>query len=410
MRRQLPWQAPARYREQARFKLDAAELALEEADLIVSAGNGVHDLESFHALATALGAAVGASRVPVDDGRFPRSQQIGATGKTVSASLYLAFGISGAVQHLQGIKDCRHVIAVNLDASAPLIKRADLSIIDDAHSVTRALLDEVARAREAARIPWRRPMAEPRIAVLVSLGRHPVSGAVRWSRNDGAALALARRLGGASVAVLHAGDPDEPALRGYLALGAPCVQTIDVPRDRDVLDPLAALLSDYALVLCGSRGESGMGSGLLPHSLAQRLGRPLLPNVLSAQLASGAVRARQFRPRADAATWKPTCPRCWPCIPPRPSNHAMPMRGERRARTARCGARPGRAAGRRLAHRTGRRAAAQLAAPERRSGRDRLLAATAMASRGGEVIQHGSPEDKARAVLAYLRTHNLVDY
>ena len=64
-------------------------------------------------------------------------------------------------------------------------------------------------------------MAEPRIAVLVSLGRHPVSGAVRWSRNDGAALALARRLGGASVAVLHAGDPDEPALRGYLALGAP---------------------------------------------------------------------------------------------------------------------------------------------------------------------------------------------
>ena len=158
LRRQLPWpQAPARYREQARFKLDAAELALEEADLIVSAGNGVHDLESFHALATALGAAVGASRVPVDDGRFPRSQQIGATGKTVSASLYLAFGISGAVQHLQGIKDCRHVIAVNLDASAPLIKRADLSIIDDTHSVTRALLDEVARAREAARIPLETP-------------------------------------------------------------------------------------------------------------------------------------------------------------------------------------------------------------------------------------------------------------
>ena len=153
-------------------------------------------------------------------------------------------------------------------------------------------------------------MAEPRIAVLVSLGRHPVSGAVRWSRNDGAALALARRLGGASVAVLHAGDPDEPALRGYLALGAPCVQTIDVPRDRDVLDPLAALLSDYALVLCGSRGESGMGSGLLPYLLAQRLGRPLLPNVLSAQLAGGAVRRGSFCPRAGAATWKRTCQRC----------------------------------------------------------------------------------------------------
>ena len=103
MRRQIPSQAPSRYREQARFKLDAAELALEEADLIVSAGNGVRDLESFRALAAALGAAA-ASRAPVDDGRFPRSQQIGATGKTVSASLYLAFGISGAVQHLQGIR------------------------------------------------------------------------------------------------------------------------------------------------------------------------------------------------------------------------------------------------------------------------------------------------------------------
>ena len=165
----LPWLAvacaarsPGRRRPRAianrRASLDAAELALEEADLIVSAGNGVRDLESFRALAAALGAAVGASRVPVDDGRFPRSQQIGATGKTVSASLYLAFGISGAVQHLQGIKDCRHVIAVNLDASAPLIKRADLSIIDDAHSVTRALLAEVAgprgRAHSAGDAPW----------------------------------------------------------------------------------------------------------------------------------------------------------------------------------------------------------------------------------------------------------------
>ena len=101
----------------------------------------------------------GRRRQPRAGGRWPlsRSQQIGATGKTVSASLYLAFGISGAVQHLQGIKDCRHVIAVNLDASAPLIKRADLSIIDDAHSVTRALLDEVARARQAARTPLETP-------------------------------------------------------------------------------------------------------------------------------------------------------------------------------------------------------------------------------------------------------------
>ena len=254
-------------------------------------------------------------------------------------------------------------------------------------------------------------MAEPRIAVLVSLGRHPVSGAVRWSRNDGAALALARRLGGASVAVLHAGDPDEPALRGYLALGAPCVQTIDVPRDRDVLDPLAALLSDYALVLCGSRGESGMSSGLLPYLLAQRLGRPLLPNVLSAQLAGGAVRARQFLPKGRRRDMETDLPALLAVHPAAPFEPRYAYARERAGRVLPVAA-PAQAAPLADAWRIEPADARprKLAAPERRSGRDRLLAATAMASRGGEVIQHGSPEDKARAVLAYLRTHNLVDY
>ncbi|WP_245636358.1 electron transfer flavoprotein subunit alpha/FixB family protein [Achromobacter kerstersii] len=144
-----PLRASSAYRDHGTRSLPATEVDLQEADLIVAAGNGVRDLTGFQGLADALGAAVGASRVAVDDGRFPRSQQIGATGKTVSASAYLAFGISGAVQHLQGIKDCRHVIAVNLDASAPLVRRADLSIIDDTQSVAQALLAEVQRARAA---------------------------------------------------------------------------------------------------------------------------------------------------------------------------------------------------------------------------------------------------------------------
>lgn len=138
-----------RYRDHGITAVPASHLALEEADFIVSAGNGVHDLDSFHALADALGAAVGASRVAVDDGRFARAQQVGATGKTVASSVYIAMGISGAVQHLQGIKDCRHVIAINTDASAPMIKRADLSIIDDTQAIVRALLDEVRAARGA---------------------------------------------------------------------------------------------------------------------------------------------------------------------------------------------------------------------------------------------------------------------
>ena len=127
----------------------ASQMELDEADFIVSAGNGVDDVALFNSLANALDAAVGASRVAVDDGKFKRDKQIGATGKTVSASAYLAFGISGAVQHLQGIKDCRHVIAVNLDASAPMIKRADLSIIGDAQELMTALLEQVRQARRA---------------------------------------------------------------------------------------------------------------------------------------------------------------------------------------------------------------------------------------------------------------------
>ena len=130
------------------LQTSAAEaIALEEADFIVSAGNGVQNLATLANLASLLNAAVGASRVVVDDGKLPRDKQIGATGKTVTASTYLAIGISGAVQHLQGIKDCRHVIAINKDASAPMVKRANLSIIGDAEDVMQALMAEIEKVK-----------------------------------------------------------------------------------------------------------------------------------------------------------------------------------------------------------------------------------------------------------------------
>jgi electron transfer flavoprotein alpha subunit len=138
---------PSSYRDGGLRALEASDLPLEEADLIASAGNGVTDVGLFLRLAKALGAATGASRVAVDDGRFARDKQIGATGKTVSANAYIAIGISGAVQHLQGIKDCRHVIAINRDIAAPIIQRADLSIIGDAQGVMQALLEAVEAAR-----------------------------------------------------------------------------------------------------------------------------------------------------------------------------------------------------------------------------------------------------------------------
>ncbi|HEX6705929.1 MAG TPA: FAD-binding protein [Albitalea sp.] len=118
----------------------AHALPLDEAELVLAAGDGVADLPLFHALAQALGAAVGASRVAVDKGRFARHQQVGATGKTITAAGYVAIGISGAVQHLQGIKGCRHVIAVNCDAAAPIVRRADLGIVEDSTALMRELL------------------------------------------------------------------------------------------------------------------------------------------------------------------------------------------------------------------------------------------------------------------------------
>jgi electron transfer flavoprotein alpha subunit len=127
-------------RDLGRVAGKAQQVALEEADFILAAGNGVTDVELFQQLAQALGAAVGASRVAVDDGRFPRSQQIGATGRTVQARGYLALGISGAVQHLQGIRECRHVIAVNTDTAAPIAQRSELTVAEDVQPLMRALL------------------------------------------------------------------------------------------------------------------------------------------------------------------------------------------------------------------------------------------------------------------------------
>ncbi|MFX1676595.1 electron transfer flavoprotein subunit alpha/FixB family protein [Paraburkholderia sp. A2WS-5] len=135
------------YRDLGLEEIDAAQVALEEADFIVSAGNGVTDIASFERLAGVFGAAIGASRVAVDNGHFTRDKQVGATGKTVEASVYIAFGISGAVQHLQGIKDCRHVIAVNMDGSAPIAKRANLTVVGDAQQTIAALIQQVQSAR-----------------------------------------------------------------------------------------------------------------------------------------------------------------------------------------------------------------------------------------------------------------------
>jgi electron transfer flavoprotein alpha subunit len=113
---------------------------LGEARFIVSAGDGVTDWTVFREAAEALGGTVAGSRQVVDAGHLPRHRQVGASGTLVEARCYLAFGISGAPQHLQGIQRCRYVVAVNTDLHAAMIKRADLAIIADAQKVMPELV------------------------------------------------------------------------------------------------------------------------------------------------------------------------------------------------------------------------------------------------------------------------------
>ncbi len=131
--------------------VDPAGVALSEAEFILSAGNGVKDWDGFHQAAEVLGATEGASRVAVDDGFMPRHRQVGATGTWVTARVYVAVGISGAIQHLQGIQSCDKVVAINLDPGCDMIKRADLAVIGDSASILAALVEMVQRQREEKR-------------------------------------------------------------------------------------------------------------------------------------------------------------------------------------------------------------------------------------------------------------------
>jgi electron transfer flavoprotein alpha subunit len=132
------------------IRLESEEERIEEAQIIVSAGRGCQDpinLDVVRKLARKLGGVLAGSRAIVEAGWVPHSLQVGQSGTTVGPELYIAVGISGAVQHVVGMSSSRKIIAINKDPDAPIFKIADLGIVGDALVIIPKLLDEIERIK-----------------------------------------------------------------------------------------------------------------------------------------------------------------------------------------------------------------------------------------------------------------------
>jgi electron transfer flavoprotein beta subunit len=242
------------------------------------------------------------------------------------------------------------------------------------------------------------PRQLQRIAVLVSVGRHPVSGTARYSRNDAAALELGRQLAErhrAQLDVVHAGDPANQALAEYLALGARG-RGARVPRRRRRRARAAARVEGYDLVLTGTRAEGAYDTGMLPYRVAATLGYPLVGAAVDVTVDAGRAAVRQFLPKGLRRRVDTALPAV---VAVHPLANAQPRYAYARLRAG--AIRPALASSGADAE-----AAAWKVGPIERkpvnwsprsaSGHARMLSATTTESRGGNVVNEGSSVEKAQ--------------
>ena len=249
------------------------------------------------------------------------------------------------------------------------------------------------------------------IAVLVSAGRHPVSGEPRHCHNDSLALVLGLNLA-SKVKVLHAGTPSNSALQDYFALGATQIDV--VPNSGDMIENLAAQLTDTNLILTGTRAENGEDSGLLPYLLAAKLGLPLVADALSItphenQLQEKQLEILQFLPKGQRRRVLLSLPAV---VAVHPSAavalhfiHARKNLGSintltasnTKAKSSQWSAEPA-------------RKPIKLVAQTTQTGHERLMAAISNKAKGGTVVNEGNNVEKAQVILRYLREHQLIEF
>ncbi len=141
-----------RNKPEAPFKEAKQAVDLTQAEIIVSVGRGIKEqknIELAKQLADALGGEIAASRPICDSGWLPMDRQVGSSGQTVAPKLYLALGISGAIQHVVGMKGARSIIAINKDSEAPIFEIADIAVVGNLFDIVPPLIEEVKKAKGA---------------------------------------------------------------------------------------------------------------------------------------------------------------------------------------------------------------------------------------------------------------------